>query len=153
MDALLQSDLARWIPWVSLVAVLGLVLAWWRAATATARGNARRGRLSRRAERRAESLLDRLGFSVEDRQVTASWPISVDGEVHDARLRADLLVTKGRRRYAAEVKSTSAVARPTEPSTRRQLLEYLLALDVDGVLLVDMAHRRVLEIDFPELRR
>lgn len=153
MNTLLSSDAAAWLPWIVLAAVLLLVFGWWRAATATARGNARRGRLSRRAERQAESLLDRLGFVVQDRQVSATWPISVDGEVHDARLRADLVVTKGRRRYAAEVKSTSSVARPTEPSTRRQLLEYLLALDVDGVLLVDMARHRVLEIDFPELRR
>jgi hypothetical protein len=38
---------------------------------------------------------------------------------------------------------------PTLPATRRQLLEYLLAFEVHGVLLVDLDEGRVRPVEFP----
>jgi Holliday junction resolvase-like predicted endonuclease len=110
----------------------------------------RRGRRARRLEAQAERLLKRQGFVIVDRQVTLNWPMEVDGDLVQARLRLDLVVERGGLVYVAEVKSGSAV-RATAPETRRQLLEYRLACDVDGVLLVDMEAKQILEVRFPRL--
>jgi len=136
--------------WGLVGLVLLLLLLWRRAATRTRRGNVRRGNRARRLEVQAERLLKRRGFAVVDRQVTLDWPMDVDGERVQARLRLDLLVERRGLVYAAEVKSGGAV-RATSPETRRQLLEYRLACDVDGVLLVDMEASVIREVRFPRL--
>ena len=137
-------------PAVVALILLAVVLAigWVRAAGRVGRGNARRGRIARRAEERAEELLIDLGYVIEDRQVTRAWAMLVDGEPVQASVRADLLVARDGERFVAEVKSGGA-ARPTLPATRRQLLEYLLAFDVHGVLLIDMERDRVHAVEFP----
>ncbi len=137
--------------WFWLLALAALALAWWWARTAIARGNAQRGRVARRAEVAAERLLERLGFVVEDRQVHGTFDLLVDGAPVEVSCRADLVVRRRRRRFIAEVK-TGRGADPAHPDTRRQLLEYQLAFAVDGVLLVDMEGRRVMEVGFPVLR-
>ena len=134
---------------VLFVAVFALL--WLRARSAVGRANARRGVRARRAEHEAEDLLAREGYEVLDRQVTREWPVDVDGERHLARVRADLLVSRDGYDYIAEVKTGADATRPTFPSTRRQMLEYLLAFDVDGVLLVDMDRRVVRSVEFPRL--
>jgi hypothetical protein len=52
----------------------------------------------------------------------------------------------------AEVKSGVDSTKVTSRSTRRQLLEYLLAFDVEGVLLVDMQRHAIHEVSFPGIR-
>lgn len=137
--------------WVAVAAIVLLLLAlWWRAATATRRGNMRRGRIARRAEQAAERLLARRGYTVVDRQVTGGFPLRIDGVDVDVTCRADLIVRRRRRHWVAEVK-TGGVADATVPATRRQLLEYRLAFDVDGVLLVDMVEGVIHEVAFPLL--
>jgi hypothetical protein len=66
--------------------------------------SARRQRAAR-GEARAEVLLARLGYEVEARQVEAAWAVEVDGEAAPIRVRADLLVRRGARRWVAEVKT------------------------------------------------
>jgi hypothetical protein len=133
------------------LAALALLFAvlWLRARSAVGRGNARRGARARRAEHDAEALLLAGGYRILDRQRSEEWPMDVDGARVQAALRADLLVERDGLHYVAEVKSGRETARPTHPHTRRQLLEYLLAFDVDGVLLVDMVRGRVVEVEFP----
>jgi Holliday junction resolvase-like predicted endonuclease len=143
----MSDDFFVWA--LAALAFLLLVL-WRRAASRTRRGNMRRGRRARRLEAQAERLLKRQGFVIVDRQVTLNWPMEVDGDLVQARLRLDLVVERGGLVYVAEVKSGSAV-RATAPETRRQLLEYRLACDVDGVLLVDMEAKQILEVRFPRL--
>ena len=135
---------------VLILVGLGFAVLWLRARSRVGRENARRGRVARRAEREAERLLESAGFEILERQVTHDWPMDVGGERVTARLRADLRVRRDGVEYVAEVK-TGAAARATAPATRRQLLEYLLAFDVDGVLLVDMEEEEVLSVDFPRV--
>lgn len=137
---------------VLLVALVVVTLLWRREAGRTARVGRRRQRRAMRAEHDAERLLKRAGYKLLDRQVEASWPVEVDGQVRRAAVRADLLVSRRRRRFVAEVKSGDQAPRPDHPQTRRQLLEYQLAYDVDGVLLVDMEEGRVIEVAFPAAR-
>ena len=70
---------------------------------------------------------------------------------NDTGCRADLLVERDGRLYVADVKSGALATDPTLPATRRQLLEYLLAYEVDGALLVDMEARQIREVVFPAL--
>jgi hypothetical protein len=134
---------------ILVTAILVLLVTLWRVLGRGSRVQRRRMRRARRAEDKAEALLERAGYEIEARQVVGTWPLRIDGKLVETTLRADLLVRKRRRRYVAEVKSGPVASRPTDPSTRRQLLEYRLAFDVDGVLLVDMHRRRILTVEFP----
>ncbi|MEM9492474.1 MAG: hypothetical protein AAGC55_25225 [Myxococcota bacterium] len=141
----------------ALAGLFAATTAWllvhgWLGQLARRRRERRRIRHAQRGEERAESLLARHGFVIEDRQVPATWSIRVAGEAHPVDLRADLLVTRDGVRYVAEVKTGRTAPRITTAATRRQLLEYqvaYLALDVDGVLLVDMEAEQITPVEFP----
>ncbi len=64
-------------------------------------------------------------------------------------LCADFIVRRRGRLFAADSK-TGRAARATDAATRRQLLEYMLAFAVDGVLLVDPEAGRVVEVVFKQ---
>ncbi len=130
---------------VSFVAALG----WWWASTRGRRGVHRRQGVARAGESAAERLLERYGYTIEDRQVSQAWTLWVDGEPLAVTARADLLVRKHGRTYVAEVKTGTRAPDPKHPPTRRQLLEYSVVFDVDGVLLVDMEHEHVMLVEFP----
>ncbi len=147
----LAVELQTWFAAAAAAAAAVMFLLWRWESDRPSRLGRRRNRQGRNAERSAERLLTRAGFRIEARQVKATWPLLVDGEPVQATLRADLLVRRGRRRFVAEVKSGRSGARPDNPDTRRQLLEYRLAFDVDGVLLVDMDARQVRQVEFPAL--
>ncbi len=138
---------------IALLAVLWLAALWgWRRArTRLSRASRRRNRRARRAETEAERLLESAGFAILERQLTQRWQLEVDGEPQEVLCRADLLVARRRRLYVADVKSGQTAPDPRQPATRRQLLEYLLAFDVDGALVVDMRRRRVHAVAFPGL--
>lgn len=132
------------------VCALLIQLVLGRVRRARARWRAKqRSRRAFRGERDAETLLARLGYDIEDRQVPIVWTIVCDGEQHSVELRADLIARRGNDRFVAEVKTGRRAPQLTTPATRRQLLEYRLAYDVDGVLLVDPEAGRVSSIEFP----
>jgi hypothetical protein len=123
---------------------------------------ARRGRRrqrSRHARRRAarylagetaaERLLEDAGWTIIDRQVRHVWEPWLDGEPFATELRCDLVVEQHDRRCIAEVKTGDAAPSLGNAATRRQLLEYQVAYDVDGVLLVDVEADRIHAVDFP----
>ena len=85
----------------------------------------------------ASALLEDAGYRVLSRQVAGSWTVEADGEPQKFDLRADYLVAGAGRRYIAEVKTGRRATRLSNGATRRQLLEYWAAFEVDGVLLVD----------------
>ena len=128
---------------------LALGVAWRLSLGATGRANRARQKHAQRGEERAERLLLSRGYQILDRQVSASWTLSVDGAPVEAAVRADLLVKRRGRTYVAEVKTGRLVTDPSFPATRRQLLEYALIFQPDGVLLVDVDARRVHQVDFP----
>jgi hypothetical protein len=135
------------------VAVLSALLArrwhaWRQAAVAGAR--ARHGLA---AEERAAELLDQRGFEVLDGRPSARWTVVRDGVVHEVTLRGDYLVQRRGRRYLAEVKTGDGADVFGNAATRRQLLEYLMAFDVDGVLLVCPQARAVHRIELPGATR
>jgi len=132
---------------VALIAVqilIGRLRRWWASARARAKG-----RHASRAERRAARLLRRAGFQIEAVQPQARLHIVVDDRPRSVAVRADYLVSRGGFLFVAEVKSGRVAASLECATTRRQLLEYRLAYDVDGVLLVDMVAKRVHDVHFP----
>lgn len=162
-------------PWVWLcggllvLLLLQTVRLWW-TRNAGARRIARHKKLGERGERHARRLLEEHGYRIVSSQASGSYDLLVDDQVETIRLRADFLVESpaprislfrglGRRqsgydeepaRFVAEVKSGLESGKITGRATRRQLLEYLLAFDVAGVLLVDTARSRISVVQFPE---
>jgi hypothetical protein len=134
-----------------VVATALLAVLAYRAVTRRWRSWRARRRMRRAAdgEARAATLLRRRGFELEGAQVPGSFVLHVDGVPHTVRLRADLIVQRRGRRYVAEVKTGAVAPRPDHRATRRQLLEYGMAYDADGVLLVDAERGAVHEVRFP----
>lgn len=97
----------------------------------------------------AEDLLKSQGYRIAARQPRRTWSLEIDGESRDVELRADLLVKRGGRLFVAEVKTGAEAPRLETATTRRQLLEYRLAYDVHGVILVDMNAEVLHEVVFP----
>ena len=134
---------------VATAAVQALVLAWrrWR----------RRRRMAMRMDRavageeRAAELLRRQGFSVLGAQAVIDHPVQIDDRVVMIALRADYLAERDGLRYVVEVKTGSLAPRIETSATRRQMLEYRIAFDVDGVLLVDAESGLVHDVKFPTL--
>jgi hypothetical protein len=104
---------------------------------------------AQKAEAHAPMLLERLGYIVLGAQVEATYSLLVDGQSMPISVRADYLVSRHGRRFVAEVKSGRLAPLLATPTTRRQLLEYLVAFQADGVLLVDGETRTVHEVGFP----
>lgn len=132
-----------------VVGCLLWVLARWlerRARSVRARS---RGARAVRGEARAATLLADAGYAVVDAQVRRQWVLSVDGEDFPVDLRADYLAEKEGALFVAEVKTGNAAPQLSTAATRRQLLEYRVAFDVEGVLLVDAEAGRVQRVVFP----
>ena len=113
----------------------------------------RRSRRAVRGEIEAESLVEKHGFEIVDSQANTTWTIHVDGEPVEMNLRADLILSRDGKSFVADVKTGKTAPRITTASTRRQLLEYLYAYAVDGVLLVDMASKEIKEVEFGPVER
>ncbi len=107
-----------------------------------------RGKAAVRSEKAAAQLLEREGYVVIDSQVRTFWQVTIDGEPHEIEIRADHLVESAGRRYIAEVKMGAEAPQITTAATRRQLLEYRCAYDVDGILLVDMQSLEIRVVEF-----
>lgn len=138
---------------VLLLALLALILGlgWWWTARRAGRASRARNRRALRGESDAERLLEEAGYEVLERQVSAWTVMVVDGDEIEVAVRADLWVGRGSRRYVAEVKTGRSAPDPTLPATRRQLMEYQLVFEPDGLLLVDVEAGAIPEVVFPEL--
>lgn len=106
---------------------------------------------AQRGEARAAAQLEALGYAVLGAQVEAVHEVHVDDRVVTVTLRADYLVEREGARYVVEVKTGALAPKIETSATRRQMLEYRVAFDVDGVLLVDGETGVVHAITFPSL--
>ncbi|WP_394837510.1 hypothetical protein LVJ94_11440 [Pendulispora rubella] len=124
-----------------------------RAAGAWFRRLRARTRASRAlaGEADAAEWLSELGYEILGTQIAAKYVVWIDREPFTVGLRADYLVQKKGARFVAEVKTGKLAPRIDTAATRRQLLEYRIAFDVDGVLLVDAEARRVQAVTFSML--
>lgn len=102
------------------------------------------------AEEDAGELLKKKGYRILEKKKRETIITYVNGEPHMSYVEADYLVAKNGKTYVAEVK-TGNCTDPTDPTVRRQLLEYDYVYSPDGLLLVDMVERaiHVVDFDFP----
>lgn len=108
----------------------------------------RRTALAVEGELRGGQLLKAHGFGIVSVQPRHSYRMHVDNEPRQIQVRADYLVSKAGRYWVADVKTGKEAPSIVNRNTRRQLLEYRLAYDVCGVLLVDMTNGRIRQIEF-----
>lgn len=126
---------------------LGVIFWFWCQRKLDQWQRRRRATLASNGENKAEAILRAAGYRIDARQVRTTCSLEVDDEPVTFELIADLWVEKDGQQLIAEVKS-GAGRFIQHAGTRRQLLEYALAFDVDGVLLVDAVRGTVHRIDF-----
>ena len=133
-----------------LVALAQLLAAAWTRAS---RRRKILGRVARAGAGEAEAArhLEALGYEIVGAQVAAEYAVGIDDEQVTACVRADYLVRRGGEVFVVEVKTGAVAPRIETVATRRQLLEYRVAFDVDGVLLLDADAGRLRAITFPRL--
>ena len=154
-------DSREWSPSIVavlvVVAALAVAFAVTQALVAAYRTWSRRRKILARVtragegEQRAAAWLTDLGYEILGAQVATDYPVRVDDTTVTIGVRADYLVEKGGSRYVVEVKTGNVAPRIETPATRRQLLEYRIAFDVEGVLLVDAEAGLVRAVTFPNL--
>jgi len=135
------------------VAVVAAVIALWLAALLRRwRGSWRARRRAARAgagEDRAAGMLEAAGFRIVARQARVAWVPLVDGEPFATELRADYLVEADGQLLVAEVKTGAEAPSLATAATRRQLLEYRIAFEADGILLVCPEAGAIHRVEFP----
>lgn len=99
------------------------------------------------AETAAVKFLRSRGYKILASQLREEVIIYVDGEAEKSVVRADYLVRRGWKLYVVEVKSGQQ-GNARLPAIRRQLLEYHMVYQPDGILLLDMEHKNLQEIRF-----
>jgi hypothetical protein len=132
------------------VVVLSIALVWVQGrAGRRVRSHKQLGVLG---EQRAVQILKQAGYEIVSHQTQERYAITVNGQTLQVYLRADFLVRKAGQLFVAEAKSGTESAKVSTRATRRQLLEYLYAFRVSGVLLVDVTASRVFRVEFPVRR-
>jgi Holliday junction resolvase-like predicted endonuclease len=136
-----------------VIAAVAAIVALWLASTLRRwRGSWRARRRAARAgkgEDRAAGLLEAAGFRIIARQARVAWIPLVDGEPFATELRADYLVESRGELLVAEVKTGREAPSLATAATRRQLLEYRIAFEADGVLLVCPEAGAIHRVEFP----
>ena len=156
LDGILRELPASAIVSLAIALLIGTLAAggWLSSSWGHARRSTRARARIRRAmegEDRSETLLARAGYTLLARQPRLQFSLLLDGAVRTVDLRADWLVERAGRRIVADTKTGARAVSLDHAPTRRQLLEYRVAYDVDGVLLIDAETDRIHEIEFPAL--
>ena len=106
--------------------------------------NKRRGK---KAEKKAIKLLKKNGYKIQNYQPIGKGHVLQDNEKVHFDIRADLIVSKDKKLYIAEVKS-GASASIKEINTRRQLLEYSKVFENNNLILIDTEKNKIKKIEF-----
>lgn len=106
-----------------------------------------------RAEAAARKVLESEGYTILAVQERVPVVTKINGKPHKSHIQADLIVQKGKATYVVDVKTGEVAKKPASPDNRRQLLEYFLVYQPDGVIVLDMNEQKLyhleFEIDFP----
>jgi hypothetical protein len=128
--------------------IVGLLIAWWIARTIRRLRAWWSRRLGSRGEDIARTLLTKAGYAILDDQSCQDCSYQVDDETISYTVRADFIVERQGKRFIAEAKNGAMASDPRCSATRRQLLEYSVVFQADGVLLVDVPGRRIRRVLF-----
>ena len=108
----------------------------------------RKAEYGRQAENEAGELLIDLGYRLIEQHPSVPYIWQLDGEEMSVNATPDWRVKKDGRTYLVEVK-TGGQANPKSAAIRRQLLEYFLYGNADGVLFVHGESGSVHHVEFP----
>jgi CRISPR/Cas system-associated exonuclease Cas4 (RecB family) len=103
---------------------------------------------SRQAEKEAEKILRKNGYAIIDAQKSKPLLITIGDKIHRYLVRIDYLVRKRGKVFVVEVKSGEKIPYITNRETRRQMLEYYLAYQPCGILLLNMKNKNISEVKF-----
>ena len=103
---------------------------------------------SRQAEKEAEKILRKNGYAIIDAQKSKPLLITIGDKIHRYLVRIDYLVRKRGKVFVVEVKSGEKIPYITNRETRRQMLEYYLAYQPYGILLLNMKNKNISEVKF-----
>ncbi len=103
---------------------------------------------SRQAEKEAEKILKKNGYAIIDAQKSKPLLITIGDKIHRYLVRIDYLARKKGKVYVVEVKSGEKIPYITNRETRRQMLEYYLAYQPSGILLLNMKNKSISEVKF-----
>lgn len=103
---------------------------------------------SRQAEKEAEKILKKNGYVILDAQKSKPLLITIGDKIHRYLVRIDYLARKRGKVYVVEVKSGEKIPYITNRETRRQMLEYYLAYQPSGILLLNMKNKTISEVKF-----
>ena len=103
---------------------------------------------SRQAEKEAEKVLKKNGYVIIDAQKSKPLLITIGDKIHRYLVRIDYLVRKRGKVFVVEVKSGEKIPYITNRETRRQMLEYYLAYQPYGILLLNMKNKIISEVKF-----
>lgn len=110
---------------------------------------ARRFRRGAQGQARARAFLERRGFEVVAEEQTGTGVVEVDGHPEPYEVRVDYVTRRRGKLYGVEVKTGERATDPLYRPTRRQLLEYSRVFGFDGLYLLDMDARRLMQVTFP----
>ena len=103
---------------------------------------------SRQAEKEAEKILKKNGYAIIDTQKSKPLLITIGNKINSYLVRIDYLARKSGKVYVVEVKSGEKIPYITNRETRRQMLEYYLAYQPSGILLLNMKNKSISEVKF-----
>ena len=98
-------------------------------------------------EDRAGDDLRKLGYEPIEQHPVIEYVWFVDGQERPVRVTPDWRVRQGNRTYLVEVK-TGNQANPNQAKIRRQLLEYALYSEDDGVIFFDATRQTAHRVEF-----
>ncbi len=128
-----------------------LVLKMWFSSFKKRRLQKRRFKRGVKLEKEAARFLTKKGFKIIGEQVEFEHKYKIGNSHNTSKLNIDYLVTKNGRIYIVEVKSGKSAISITNKSTRRQLLEYSIAIPNDGIYLLDMENKILSLVEFKNI--
>ena len=102
---------------------------------------------AKKAEKEAVYLLSNHGYRIISMQEKRNIITYIDGKPYPSYVKVDLIVQKKGKRYIVEVK-TGQQTKATTALVRRQLLEYYLVFNPEGIILLDMDRKKIQTIEF-----
>lgn len=107
----------------------------------------------RKIDLKAAELLREEGYFIQARAAVKFVDFDIDGRHHRQKVKADLVVRQGLKKYVVEVNARQGGGGVRNADIRRRLLEYQVAFSPNGILTVDMDKGKIRLITINNRRR